>query len=110
VPRPALVMMSGAGSRSAAPHADTADPVEQAWSRLRAGEDFWAAVYQPFQAHDLRREDIRALLRRAVDDTRGHPEQVAAMLNVAPAERRRLSAFLRKYNCGVPATSHARLA
>ena len=110
VPRPALVMVNGAGSRSTVPHAEPADPVEQAWSRLRAGEDFWAAVYQPFQAHDLRREDIRALLRRAVDDTRGHPEQVAAMLNVAPAERRRLSAFLRKYNCAVPAASRARLA
>jgi DNA-binding NtrC family response regulator len=83
------------------------DAAEEAWRRLRAGEDFWSAVYQPFQAHDLRRDDIRALLKRAVDETRGQPGQVPALLNVAPDERRRLLAFLRKYNCGVPAGSRS---
>jgi DNA-binding NtrC family response regulator len=109
--RPAVVTIASApGSRPAVPPADAADPANVAWGRLRAGEDFWSAVYQPFQAHDLRRDDIRTLLRRAVDETRGHPEQVAALLNVAPDERRKLHAFLRKYNCAVPAASRVRLA
>lgn len=109
--RPAVVTIaSAAGPRPVVPPAEPSDPADQAWRRLRAGEDFWSAVYQPFQAHDLRRDDIRTLLRRAVDETRGHPEQVAALLNVAPDERRRLHAFLRKYNCAVPATSCARPA
>ena len=104
-PSPVSIVTGGGQHRPSSSYPELVDAAEQAWRRLRAGEDFWSAVYQPFQAHDLRRDDIRALLRRAVDETRGHPAQVPALLNVAPDARRRLHSFLRKYECTVPATS-----
>ena len=104
---PVPIATGGSPQRHSSAQPDPVDAAEQAWRRLRAGEDFWSAVYQPFQAHDLRRDDIRALLRRAIDETRGQPGQVSALLNVAPDSRRRLHAFLRKYDCTVPAGATA---
>ena len=68
---------------------------------VRNGETFWTAVYQPFMARDLTRDDVRLLVRQALTHTHGGYKAVAALFNV-PRDHRRFVSFLRKYDCHVP--------
>jgi transcriptional regulator with PAS, ATPase and Fis domain len=68
---------------------------------VRNGETFWTAVYEPFMARDLTRDDVRTLVRQALTHTHGGYKSVASLFNV-PSEHRRLISFLRKYDCHVP--------
>ena len=68
---------------------------------VRNGETFWTAVYEPFMARDLTRNDVRLLVRQALTHTHGGYKAVAALFNV-PSDHRRFVSFLRKYDCHVP--------
>jgi two-component system, NtrC family, response regulator AtoC len=77
-------------------------PAELLFERMvREGQTFWTAVYQPFMARDLTREDLRALVRHALVLTRGSYKGVAELFNV-PSDHKRLLNFLRKYQCHLP--------
>src|SRR6185295_9033912 len=39
--------------------------------RLRAGESFWSAVYEPFMGRDITRNDIRTLVNYGLAETCG---------------------------------------
>ena len=76
--------------------------VELLFERMvRDGETFWTAVYEPFMSRDLTREDVRALVRQGLSQTRGGYKAVAALFNV-PADHKRLLSFLRKHECHLP--------
>ena len=76
--------------------------VEDLFGRMvRDGETFWDAVYEPFMARDLTRDELRALVRQGLSQTRGGYKAVAALFNV-PSDHRRLMAFLRKHDCQLP--------
>ena len=75
---------------------------------VRDGETFWTAVYEPFMSRDLTREDLRALVRHGLSQTRGGYKAVAALFNV-PADHKRLLSFLRKHECHLP-DNHLRAA
>ena len=62
---------------------------------VQNGESFWTVVYAPFMAHDLTRDDVRAIIKEGLLRTRGGYKTVAALFNV-PADHRRLVSFLRK--------------
>jgi len=68
---------------------------------VQNGESFWNAVYAPFMARDLTRDDVRAIVREGLLRTRGGYKAVAALFNV-PDDHRRLLSFLRKHNCHLP--------
>jgi len=68
---------------------------------VREGETFWMAVYNPFMARDLTREDLRALVAHGLTLTRGSYKGLAQLFNV-PADYKRLLNFLRKYHCHLP--------
>jgi transcriptional regulator with PAS, ATPase and Fis domain len=68
---------------------------------VRNGETFWAAVYEPFMSRDLTRDDLRALVRQGLSQTRGGYKAVAALFNV-PADHKKLLSFLRKHECHLP--------
>jgi DNA-binding NtrC family response regulator len=70
---------------------------------VRNGETFWSAVYEPFMSRDLTREDVRALVRHGLIQTRGGYKAVAALFNV-PGDHKRLLSFLRKHECHLPET------
>ena len=59
------------------------------------------SVYAPFMAHDLTRDDVRAIIKEGLLRTRGGYKTVAALFNV-PADHRRLVSFLRKHACHLP--------
>ena len=52
-------------------------------------------------ARDLTRDEVRALIRQALELTRGNYKSLAQLFNVA-ADYKRLLNFLRKYECHIP--------
>jgi hypothetical protein len=66
------------------------------------GESFWSAVYEPFAAHDLTRDDLRTILRLGLEHTRGSYKQLVQLFNMAPEDYKRFLNFLRKHQCHMP--------
>jgi DNA-binding NtrC family response regulator len=66
------------------------------------GESFWTAVYGPFMARDVTRDDLRAVVSRGLEHTRGSYKLLLQVFNVAPGDYKRLLGFLRKYQCHMP--------
>jgi transcriptional regulator with GAF, ATPase, and Fis domain len=82
-----------------------ATPAELLFDRMvRGGEAFWSAVYQPFMSRDLTRADVRAVVRLGLEQARSY-RALAELFNLPADDNRRLVAFLRKYECQIPAES-----
>jgi DNA-binding NtrC family response regulator len=76
---------------------------EQLFDRmLKGGESFWVAVYEPFVARDLTREDLRDLVRLGLEHTRGNYKMLVACFNMPEDDYKRFMAALRKYQCHLP--------
>jgi two-component system nitrogen regulation response regulator NtrX len=72
----------------------------QLFDRLVAGREcFWTAVYDPFMARDLTRDDLRALIRRGLEETRGSYKLLMPLFNIEARHHRRLLNALRKHDC-----------
>ena len=65
-------------------------------------ESFWSAVYLPFMARDLTRDDVRALVAAGLQHTRGNYKMLLALFNMEPADYKRFLNFLRKHQCHMP--------
>jgi DNA-binding NtrC family response regulator len=70
--------------------------------QLRAGASFWSAVYMPFMARDLTRADLRTLVERGLEETRGNYKALLTTFNLPRAEYKRFLGFLTKHGCHVP--------
>ncbi len=66
------------------------------------GESFWSVVYEPYMAHDLTRHDLRAIVSRGLERTRGNYKALVQSFNLAPADYKRFLSFLRKHDCHMP--------
>lgn len=98
---------------SAAPRA-TATAVrcqaDELFERItNGGESFWFAVYDPFNAHDLTREDVRAIVRRGLTETRGNYRLLVRLFNMHEGDYKRFLSFLRKHGCHIAFQEHRRL-
>ena len=74
------------------------------WAKLfdrlvAGGECFWATVYDPFMARDLTRDDLRAVIRRGLEETRGSYKLLMPLFNIETRHKRRLVTALRKHDC-----------
>jgi DNA-binding NtrC family response regulator len=67
-----------------------------------SGESFWSAVYDPFMSRDLTREDVRAVVSRGLELTRGSYKALLPTFNLKPGDYKRLLSFLRKHECRMP--------
>ncbi|MEM7245258.1 MAG: sigma 54-interacting transcriptional regulator [Acidobacteriota bacterium] len=65
------------------------------------GEDFWAVVHEPFRAHDLTRDDIRALVSRALAETAGSYKEATRLLGIEERRYKKFMDFLRQNRCHV---------
>jgi DNA-binding NtrC family response regulator len=101
LPREVLSMNRNVASRTGRPaERSRAEPM---WQRMvQHGESFWAVVYEPFMARDLPRDDVRELVRRGLELTRGNYKALAQLFNVGGSEYKRLLSFLRKHQCHLP--------
>ena len=66
------------------------------------GESFWSAVAEPFMSRDITREDLRGVISRGLEHTRGSYKQMLQAFNVPANDYKRLLSFLRKYGCHMP--------
>jgi DNA-binding NtrC family response regulator len=93
--------------RSAA--TSTALPIaraDQLWERLMAGESFWTVIHRPFKVHDITRDDVRAVVARGLQQTRGSYRQLVADLGLPPSDYKRFLGFLSQYDCHLPFRPH----
>jgi hypothetical protein len=74
--------------------------------RLVAGEDFWSVVHQPFKAHDLTRSDLRAIIFRGLQHTRGNYRQLVRTFHMPDSDYKRFLSFLSQHDCNLPFQAH----
>jgi len=65
-------------------------------------QSFWSAVYAPFISRDLTREDLRAIIRKGLEQTSGNYRVLVELFNMPQDDYKRFLGFLRKYQCHVP--------
>jgi transcriptional regulator with GAF, ATPase, and Fis domain len=70
---------------------------------------FWNAVYPLFMNRDITREDLRELIRRGLESTRGSYKIVAERFNMDAEDYKRFMSFLRKHDCQVAFQPYRRL-
>jgi len=69
---------------------------------LEAGDSFWSAVYTPFMSRDLRRADLKAILKEGLERTGGSYRLVVRLFNMPDTDYKRFLSFLRTYGCHLP--------
>jgi two-component system response regulator AtoC len=69
---------------------------------VRRGESFWTAAYPGFMSRDMTREDLRAIIRMGLEETRGNYKMLVRLFNMEPADYKRFLNFLRKHHCHMP--------
>ncbi len=69
---------------------------------VSGGESFWDAVYAPFMARDLTREDVRGIVRRGLERTGGNYRVMVELFNMPADDYKRFLGVLRKYKCHMP--------
>jgi transcriptional regulator with PAS, ATPase and Fis domain len=66
-----------------------------------AGESFWSAIYAPFMSRDVTRNDLRAIVRKGLEQTGGSYRLLTQLFNMPAADYKRFLNFLRKHHCHV---------
>ena len=66
------------------------------------GESFWTVVYEPFIARDLTRYDLRVIVSRGLERTKGSYKALVQSFNLQPTDYKRFLSFLRKHECHMP--------
>ena len=69
---------------------------------LDEGESFWTAVYPPFIARDLTRDDLRTVIRAGLELTHGSYRELVSRFNMPADDYKRFLGFLRKHDCHLP--------
>ena len=101
LPREVLISLpppraAGSADRGAA----VASKVDEILHRmLTQRESFWTAVHAPFLRRDLTRDDVRAVVQRGLEETRGNYRVLIELFNMPPQDYRRFLNLLRKHDC-----------
>jgi len=66
-------------------------------------ECFWSVVYDPFMLRDLTRQELRQVVQKGLDQTRGSYSLLLELFNMDPDDHTRFLHFLRKHQCDTPA-------
>jgi len=72
------------------------------YQRIKQGQSFWTAVEEPFRARDLTRDDVRVIIRRGLEETKGSYKDLVAHFNMPPKSYKTFMYFLYKYNVHIP--------
>jgi two-component system response regulator AtoC len=66
------------------------------------GESFWTAVYRPFMARDLTRQELQQIVGQGLERTRGNYRSLVELFNMPSDDYKRFLNFLRKHQCHLP--------
>jgi DNA-binding NtrC family response regulator len=69
---------------------------------LEDGESFWTAVYPLYMRREITRGNLRELVGKGLEESRGNYKIVARMFNMDVGDYKRFLNFLRKHDCQVP--------
>lgn len=75
---------------------------ELLYDRLRTGASFWDIVYQPFMDREITRSDVRAVVQKGLEESRGNYRGVTRLFNIDASDYKRFLSFLRKHECRLP--------
>jgi transcriptional regulator with GAF, ATPase, and Fis domain len=79
------------------------DKASELYDRLvHERQSFWSAVYEPFMQRDLTRDDLRAVVAKGLQETRGSYTQLIRLFQLAPGDYKRFLNFLHSHGCHVP--------
>ncbi len=65
-------------------------------------ECFWSVVYDPFMLRDLTRRELRQVVQKGLEQTRGSYPLLLQLFNMEPDDHTRFLHFLRKHQCDMP--------
>jgi len=81
-------------------------PVADAlWQRMLDGDNFWT-VAEMYKEHDITRADLRMLIHRGLQHTRGNYRALLSVFNLPPHDYKRFQAFLFQHKCNLPFRSY----
>jgi transcriptional regulator with PAS, ATPase and Fis domain len=88
------------GTAEAAPARSRADEL---YDRMAvSGESFWSAVHPLFNARDMTRDDMRAIISKGLTQTRGSYRLLLQLFNMPAEDYKAFLNFLRKHQCHLP--------
>jgi transcriptional regulator with PAS, ATPase and Fis domain len=80
---------------------------DELYRRLtQEGKCFWTTVYPLYMQREITRGNVRELVRKALEETRGSYRVVTRMFNMQDADYKRFLNFLRKHDCQIPYRSY----
>ncbi|MQA28862.1 MAG: AAA domain-containing protein [Luteitalea sp.] len=65
-------------------------------------ESFWTSVYPLFMEREITRANVREVVRKGLEESRGNYKIVARLFNMEPRDYKRFLNFLRKHDCQIP--------
>ena len=65
-------------------------------------ESFWTVVYPRYMQREISRTQVREVVRKGLEQSRGNYKIVARMFNMEDSEYKRFLNFLRKHDCQLP--------
>jgi transcriptional regulator with PAS, ATPase and Fis domain len=65
-------------------------------------ESFWSAVYPLYMQREITKSNVRDLVRKGLEESRGNYKIVARLFNLQPNDYKRFLNFLRKHECQLP--------
>jgi transcriptional regulator with GAF, ATPase, and Fis domain len=68
---------------------------------VKQGASFWEYVYPMFLARDITRHDLRELVKRGLQDSRGRYKALLKLFGMSSRDYRRFMNFLAAHECGV---------
>jgi transcriptional regulator with GAF, ATPase, and Fis domain len=80
--------------------------VDELWSRMAAGEDFWHVVHRRFKARELSRATLAELIDRGLTETRGSYRALLQLFNLPESDYKRFHAFLYQQRCNHPVAAY----
>ena len=65
-------------------------------------ESFWSAVYPLYMQREITKSNVRDIVRKGLEESRGNYKIVARLFNLQPTDYKRFLNFLRKHECQLP--------
>jgi len=65
-------------------------------------QSFWSTVYPLYMQREITKSNVRDVIRKGLEESRGNYKIVARIFNMEPRDYKRFLNFLRKHDCQLP--------